>query len=260
MSGSHPAALLASSRAFADRLKLPARGAAWAFFMLGFSITAGVNPVPNYDYSHYGGLTAQLTCAILAFLYLTFVFASRFVLPNMVKADYYTEMAPAVRFGLDLTVSMIAFVGAVSGASTINEVCPLEVEALCYRCPAKPNFAPNVPDECKLPVGSTSVIPFDCPSSCPEAFKLTIANGAYDGTAAGAYQFASVCMFFGVIAMMLVSVCTFAETQKGGSGYDDFDDIGASEYNAYAGESGTPNNESGIAYTTADAPVNSHDL
>ena len=72
-------------------------------------------------------------------------------------------------------------------------------------------------------------------------------------------------MFFGVLAMMLVTIFTFAETQTGGSGYDDFDDIGASEYNAYVGDkveaqAGTPNNQSGIAYTTADAPVNSHDL
>ena len=150
--------------------------------MLGFSITAGVNPDPDHDYSHYGGLTAQLTCAILAFLYLTFVFASRFVLPNVAKADHFAETAPVVRFGLDLTVSMIAFVGAVSGASAINEVCPLDVDALCYRCPVKPILVPSVPDECKVPIGSTTTIPFDCPSSCPEAFKLTIANGAYDGS------------------------------------------------------------------------------
>ena len=67
-------------------------------------------------------------------------------------------------------------------------------------------------------------------------------------------------MFFGLLAMVLVTLCTFAETQAGGS---DFNDIGASEYNAFAGndaEAGIAKYNSGIAYTTDDAPVNSHDL
>ena len=98
------------------------------------------------------------------------------------KADHFAELAPWVRFMLDTTVTLVAFVGAVSGATAINDVCPIDDEFLCYRCPAQTNFAPSVPDSCKLPVGSTSTIPFECPSSCPAAFKLTIANGGFDGS------------------------------------------------------------------------------
>ena len=46
---------------------------------------------------------------------------------------------------------------------------------------------------------------------------------------------------------------------------DGFEDIGAGEYNAYSGDvakadTESPPYNSGIAYTTGDAPVNSHDL
>ena len=62
--------------------------------------------------------------------------------------------------------------------------------------------------------------------------------------------------------MVVATVFTFAEIRAGGS---EFDDIGASEYNAYAGDDmvdqpKTANYSSGVAYTTDDAPVNSHDL
>ncbi len=63
--------------------------------------------------------------------------------------------------------------------------------------------------------------------------------------------------------MVVATVFTFAETGAGGT---DFDDIGASEYNAYAsddlvsGQPSTADYSSGVAYTTDDAPINSHDL
>ena len=180
---SHPADILVPYfRDNGDRLKMPARGVALFFFMLTFSITGGVDPAPEQRYSDYGGLTAQLCCAILAFLYLLFVFISRFVLRDAAKADHYAELAPVVRFGLDMTVTLVSFVGAVSGASTINDVCPIGDIFLCYRCPAQDNFSPSLPDDCKRAIGSTNPDPFECPSTCPSAFKLTIANGGFDGS------------------------------------------------------------------------------
>lgn len=180
---SHPAACLTPfARDHADRLNMPARGAALALFMLAFSVTGGVRPAPDHTYSDFGGLTAQLTCAILAFLYLAWVFVSRFVLRQAAKVDHYAELAPTVRFGCDMTVTLVSFIGAVSGASAINDDCPIDFAPLCYRCPVVTDFAPSLPDACKLPIGSTSSIPFECPNTCPGAWKLTIANGAYDGS------------------------------------------------------------------------------
>jgi len=151
-------------------LETSLRGYSWFFLLVAFSITAATPPVLGHTYDDFGGLVGQLTCAILVWLYLTFILASKFVLPHVVKVDTYSELPAIVRFALDLTFTMVCFIGSVAGAASINSDCILPT-GLCYKCPASDQLDPAVTDPaCRLQ-GGTPVGPYLCAKTCPHAYR-----------------------------------------------------------------------------------------
>ena len=117
----------------------------WVFLFIAFIVTSATAPVLGHTYSDYGGLVGQLTCAVLCWLYLSFILASKFVLPN----NIFNECPATVRFALDLTFTMVCFIGSVSGAASINSDCILP-PGLCYKCPVSDNIdTANLDPNCR---------------------------------------------------------------------------------------------------------------
>lgn len=144
----------------------------WSCFFLfvAFIITSAAPPVLGHTYNDFGGLVGQLTCAVLCWLYLSVIIVSKFITLPAMKVDYFGDLPATVRFGLDLTFCMVCFIGAISGAASINSDCILP-EGLCYKCPASDQLDPAVTDPtCRLQ-GGTPVGPYLCHKNCLHAFR-----------------------------------------------------------------------------------------
>ena len=152
------------------------RYASFVLLLVAFSITAGSAPAPGETYKTFDGLIGQLTCAVLCWLYVFFIIVSRVAALNgWATTDFFAGIPATVRFAMDLTCTMVCFIGAIAGAASINTDCILPAALIplsaCYQCPISDQTDPTVTDPGCKQDGGTPIAPYMCLSTCKNAFR-----------------------------------------------------------------------------------------
>ena len=205
----HPLHVLHSLvTAYIPNAEWPLRCAESLLTFIAWVCIAGTAGTPE-EYKRYTGTTVALICGVLVWLYVTGLVVLQFGNGRLFFTHNLPSFPVAVRFGVDLSCTLLLFIAGVSLASTINNVCRTPGVSSCCTCAA----VPYAPAECQVPAAGGISFKI-CPCACANVDgHLTLATGSHGGE----YIFACWMLFLSFFAFALSNIFTWSATQPGGS-------------------------------------------